>query len=286
MKGGKMKMSKKEVLELVKIINEKITNLTINKKVEIENIGRIFNNKLNELNRYYEKRNQSFYEGSFIGASILEYFCFLIEKGTQNLASYCMRKEAKNLKRYQELCDQIFEFDIEKDLEEALRICLIKDCFNGEVYYYKIDHHTRERYNHEMQALGYTKTMETLLTEVKMSYVIKEIQEKYSPKTPKIALSLLNQITYYANQMTLALEKLDLVSMRDYREKIISFEIANEIEKSLVYVFIEVLKMEDITANTEWQETKEELILLGLGHLIPQIEARIMTGLKREVIKN
>lgn len=281
-----MKMSKKEVLELVKIINERITNLTINKKINVENIGRIFNNKLNELNRYYEKRNQSFYEGSFIGASILEYFCFLIEKGTQNLASYCMRKEAKNLKRYQELCDQIFEFDIEKDLEEALKICLIKDCSNGGGYYYKIDHHTRERYNNEMQALGYTKTMETLLTEVKMSYVIKEIQEKYSPKTPKIALSLLNQITTYASRMTLALEKLDLVSMRAYREKIISFEIANEIEKSLVYIFIEVLKVEDITANTEWQETKEELIFLGLGHLIPQIEARIMTGLKREVIKN
>ncbi len=282
-----MTISKKEVLELVKVLNERITNLTINKKINVENIGRIFNNKLNELNRYYEKRNQSFYEGSFVGSSILEYFCLLIEEGTQNIASYCMRKEAKNLKRYQELCNKIFEFDIEKDLIEALTVCIVKDgCKSNNAYYYKINPQTRKRYNDEMQALGYTKTIETLLIEVKMEQVINEIQEKYSPRTPKIALSLLNQLTTYASRMTKAFEKLDLVTMERYREKIISFEILNEVEESLIYVFTEVLKVEDLKTNLEWQETKEELIVLGLGHLIPQIEARIMTGLKREVIKN
>ncbi len=282
-----MTISKKEVLELVKVLNERITNLTINKKINVENIGRIFNNKLNELNRYYEKRNQSFYEGSFVGSSILEYFCLLIEEGTQNIASYCMRKEAKNLKRYQELCNKIFEFDIEKDLIEALTVCIVKDgCKSNNAYYYKINPQTRKRYNDEMQALGYTKTIETLLIEVKMEQVINEIQEKYSPRTPKIALSLLNQLTFYANRMTKAFEKLDLVTMERYREKIISFEILNEVEESLIYVFTEVLKVEDLKTNLEWQETKKELILLGLHALIPQIEARIMTGLKREVIKN
>ncbi len=282
-----MTISKKEVLELVKVLNERITNLTINKKINVENIGRIFNNKLNELNRYYEKRNQSFYEGSFVGSSILEYFCLLIEEGTQNIASYCLQREEKSLKRYQNICNKIFEFDIEKDLIEALTVCILKDgCKSNNAYYYKINPQTRKRYNDEMQALGYTKTIETLLIEVKMEQVINEIQEKYSPRTPKIALSLLNQLTTYASRMTKAFEKLDLVTMERYREKIISFEILNEVEESLIYVFTEVLKVEDLKTNLEWQETKEELIFLGLGHLMPQIEARIMTGLKREVIKN
>ncbi len=279
-----MKMSKKEVLELVKIINERITNLTINKKINVENIGRIFNNKLNELNRYYEKRNQSFYEESFVATSILEYFCLLINEGKNKLVSYCMTREEEHLKKYRELCNLIFEFDIEKDLIVALKSCIIEDYYKGKAYY-KLDAQTRQNYNEELQNLGSSKTIESLLVEVKMEQGLEELKI-YHHKSPKIALSLYHRLAYYINKMTLACQNLDLVNMQYYSEKINNFEIATELENSLVYVFIEVLKVEDLKTNLEWQEIKEELVLLGQDDLIPQLETRIGEGLKRKMIKN
>ena len=119
-------------IEVIKKAKSKDTN-----KNGLYNIGIIFNNKMSEILHYYYVRNLPFFDESIISNSIYEYLDFNMKKGVGILNQYMQKCVyvadvyaviAKNdqplLDSYKDTTELIYEFDIKKNVFEAVQFLL------------------------------------------------------------------------------------------------------------------------------------------------------------------
>lgn len=111
------------------------------------NVSIIYNNKLSEVLHHYYKYNRDFFNGSFLSHIVIKYLDDLhmearllldgiikrirvigikgiISSSPDPIVVYC-------IKRYKELTDQIFEFDLKTDVDKCLNSFSMKKSVEG-----------------------------------------------------------------------------------------------------------------------------------------------------------
>ena len=137
---------------------------------DIPNVGICYGNKLIEIYRYYKKRKVP-YVNSDITAAIEYYLCFAyLNPATTLITSYMITNATykaaikrvlgiqtnyRNMLLYKDYCDELFKFDIEKDVDRAIRFHLeaymASDAYAGDI------DEILARVNNELQKLGIDK---------------------------------------------------------------------------------------------------------------------------------
>lgn len=276
-------MNEKET-EFRKTINqiiEMVTNLKL-KKIPIQNIGFILNNKINEIGRFYKEKNLSLFD-SLTYEAIEYYLGSITNQAIIYLQEYLKTFEKSILKEYKANCEKLFDFDIEKDLPLALFIRIEQELINVAIpYYTKMDNKTKTNCNEEIECLGYGKNyyIESFLfnnTKAIMNKLSIKIHATYGEKMPCIALALNYLVSKYSCFATPNSENLDFVLCFEYYQKLVNFNIEENIPKSIETVFNEVIKTEQEDITKDWECVVKELSQIGLDSKIEELESLIMT---------
>ena len=119
-------------IEVIKKAKSKDAN-----KNGLYNIGTIYNNKMSEILHYYYKRNLPFFDESIISNSIDEYLDFNMKKGVGILNAYMNKcvyvadvyavianNDQELLDSYKDVTELIYDFDIKKDILDAVQFLL------------------------------------------------------------------------------------------------------------------------------------------------------------------
>ncbi|HIT22456.1 MAG TPA: hypothetical protein IAB56_05800 [Candidatus Scybalousia intestinigallinarum] len=166
-----------ELIQKVSNTKEEI-NRNTNGEDDIENIGIIFNNKMIEIYQIYARNNVSYVQ-SGLKSVILSYLTDIVLDATNKLQEYTdiynvdidkinTKEEAPKiiaqartkLQEYKKLTDKVFEFDINRDIVDAVE----KDIERwqeigregGYDVYLENPTEVIEHYNQELESLGMT----------------------------------------------------------------------------------------------------------------------------------
>lgn len=146
-------------------------------KVVFGNIGITFNNKLIEIFQLYSKNNITFYN-SKLKFVILFYLEEIVLKAMKDLEDYLnmfdvkirkfgLKKQAQNIieaskekvQDYKDLRSKLFDFDISKDIIEAVKQHIVFNEINGKSGGYDLyedrGNEVILEYNEELRALGF-----------------------------------------------------------------------------------------------------------------------------------
>lgn len=316
--------------------NDQIWNLSQVDKSNprIPNIGITYNNKLVEIVNIFEKKGFYLSDSALIGL-INSHLLNVLGKGAEAFGQYVealtrdvksskdvenMIKDADSyLKVYLEIDKKILNFDIEKDISEALQYHIDywrKKGENGGYDLYADCPDLVETYNRELHSLGYNIA---LFTAIQQSGTTDQVSENNQPSTPiqQDELIEINQIVSEAEQQ-IQYAKISETALNKIEELKLEFKdtpiIALALETQLINYLKELeifssqgdeqnyvlncQKIENFNAIDEMVESigkyvafrnsfydynefpaiKEELTLLGLERLIPEIKQDIISN--------
>lgn len=313
-----------EIIDRINSIIRLLKNNSLD-YISIPNIGITYNNKLIEIIHIYKRNGVDVSNSSLIlvisrylqeileeALKCIDSYAKVIEKRTDN---YDFNKQAisivdeaeKFLKVYRELDQKIFDFSIERDIVLAVQsdIEFFKKVGNDGGYdLYQNDSGVIDSYNSELSTLGFTNTIPqiNISSEVHSEIVENNLQSgtsdikkiafqkmeevKFNYKsTPIIASALESQIIDYLDEVSNFYKKGDKESYEAACNKIINFSVGDEIRESVGKYVAYWSSTNFFHNNNEFDKAKKELMQLGFGDAILEIEHDIQSNKYQEYIE-
>ena len=137
----------------------------------LPNIGIYLNNKMVEVYRYLKEHKMPYFMSEFRSA-IYDYLMSFVEQAYMAMNQYVnninkqvlvgifdnIKKDEDSLQKYEDMCNRILNFDIERDIEQAIRSHLDtyinRDFYSGDVNV------VIDRTNKELKSLGFDISFE------------------------------------------------------------------------------------------------------------------------------
>lgn len=260
-----------------KIIEDIRSFIANNKKIKIHNIGIILNNKLNEIELICKQNNFSFYDLIFLKKVLIEYLFGLINESGIQLSKYLTYGNNKYLTSYNKNCDEIFEFDITKDIPKVIEFSIKLEQKNKEHFYKFLCNLSINQFNEEIAYFDKSVKIEDILGEYHYSKKLENTYlslEEYKKLVPYITDALQHQLRAYNRLQNMYLDKYDTENYLRIKNKIYEFSLENEIINSIANK-LKFKKIENYHDSSYWINIINELKILDLIDIIPLIEERI-----------
>lgn len=283
---------------LIKKVGQIVTSINLpTYKDKVPNIGITLNNKMVEIIQILRKYKIPINK-SRLYRLITEYLFTLVSKAINYLEEYAKlmlnispkisSEEAKNiiiqakeiLDNYQRIDDKIFDFDIAKDIQEALENSIEFYTRNGEIGgydLYKYDPTTIPSYNAELATIGINKTLVNPNVDIKeiAFQQIEKIKMQFST-TPIIERALEDTIIDYLYKA----KRKDMQAIQSIITFNASEELIDSIGRYLAY-WAEANEFHNYNAN---EDVKKELASLGLNNAFAEIENNIKSNKYQQYI--
>ncbi|MCM1053627.1 MAG: hypothetical protein NC483_06620 [Ruminococcus sp.] len=246
------------------------------------------------------------------GIKYIESYVEVISKRTnepnfEQQANSIVEETQKFLKAYKRIDQKIFDFDISKDILQVLQkdIAFFKE--NGQkggYDLYQSDNSVITNYNQELQTLGYNPISPSILSEnnptksetnessprqdtvdiKKLVYQrIEQIKIEFK-STPVIAAALESQLIDYLDEAANFYSQGDMYNYESCYKHINQFNPNEEITQSVSKYIAYWAAANSFHNYNEFDKVKKELIALGLGNAIPEIEQNINSNKYQDYI--
>lgn len=300
-------------ISLISSFERIIDGIDYNFGEEIPRIAVSFNNKLVELGSFYKRRNKSFFDSLLMstivlyledlmmeGINCLDALTDAIDEYYKNIMSPQKRKDTckkieELLSRYRELDAKLYSFDLEKDISKTL-----DSNANYKDSPYK--NQILRNFNSELKLLGLnsrfqiddktsSKEYDDFFTDpkdVKRTYYqqVEKIEKYFKENNidaPFVVEALKDRLLDYSYD---AIHYYSIDDIKQYLttlEAMKNFDIMGEIVESVG----RHVALWDSVSNgiDEWGKTKLDLLKMGLGDMIPQIEYDLNTGKYDEYVQ-
>ena len=157
----KINISIGRVLRLVDDIEER----------RLPNIGIYFNNKLVETYRYLKEHNMPYFL-SGVRSAVFDYLMTIIERAAMAIDRYAhnvnnqsvisifseIKTDSDSLEEYENMCNKLYDFNIERDIEQAIKLHL--DKYINREYYIGDVNEVIDKTNDELKQLGFSISFE------------------------------------------------------------------------------------------------------------------------------